>query len=397
MSGPLGLFGGNFDRLKPVPPGSGSGADDRLKPVPLLLLCTDLARGGAETQVALLARELRARGWAVHVASLVEPSAFWEELKAAGIPVHSLGMTPGRADARGLFRLLSILRRVRPAVLHCHLFHANILGRLARLAVPVPRVISTLHSLAESGRSKPDVRWRDRAYRLTDRLSNCTSAVCAAVAERHVAARAVRREKVHIVPNGVDTDQFRPDPARRDAVRAALGAGVEFVRLAAGRLMWKKDYPTMLRAMARQPAGVLWIAGEGPLEAELQAQARESGVRVRFLGERADLPELMNAADALVLSSVVEGLPMVLLEAAASGLPCVTTRAGGAAEAVENGRTGFVTESGDAEALAAAMGRLAGMGAEARFEMGRAARALALERFDLRAVVARWEAIYRER
>lgn len=119
----------------------------------MVLPTTSLARGGAETQVALLAIAL-ARGWAVHVVSLVGQNAFDAELAAAGVEVHSLGMKPGRADLRGAARLAVLLRRVRPAVLHCHMFHANLMGRLARLAFPIPRVISTLHSMAEGGRAR---------------------------------------------------------------------------------------------------------------------------------------------------------------------------------------------------------------------------------------------------
>jgi glycosyltransferase involved in cell wall biosynthesis len=375
---------------------------------PLVLLTTNLARGGAETQVALLAVELRRRGWAVHVASMVEPSAFQGELSAAGVELHWLGMEPGRPGLRGVARLAAILRAVRPAVLHCHMFHANLLGRLARLAFPVPRVISTLHSLAESSRRSPEIVRRDRLYRLTDSLADCTVAVCQAVAERHATAGATRRARLRVIPNGVDTAKFRPDEARRAATRRAMNVGGEFVWLAAGRLMWKKDYPTMLRAAAllnaaallrtaaQLPGSALWIAGGGPLEGELSALARELGVNAQFLGPRDDLPALMNAADGLVLSSVVEGLPMVWLEAAASGLPGVSTDVGGAGEVVLDGRTGFLAPSGDAHALANTMARLAGLPPEARREMGRQARAVAEARFALQVVASQWERLYSE-
>ncbi len=363
---------------------------------PVMLLTTSLARGGAETQVALLAAALRERGWAVHVVSLVEPGGLQTELATAGVEVHSLGMKPGRPDPRGAARLAAVLRRVRPTVLHSHMFHANLMGRLARLAFPIPRVISTLHSLAESSRRSADVRWRDRLYRMTDSLADCTVAVCRAVGERHVAARAVRPGKLRVIPNGVDTARFRPDDSRRARTRGALGASREFVWLAAGRLMWKKDYPALLRAAALQPGCALWIAGTGPLEGELRALARELGVNASFLGAREDMPDLMNAADALVLSSVVEGLPMVLLEAAASGLPSVATAAGGSDEVVIDAQTGFLTPCGDVEALAHSMARLAALPEEARLEMSRAARAAMMERFDLRMVASQWERLYRE-
>ena len=103
---------------------------------------TNIARGGAETQVAGLAIELRQRGWDVHIVSLVKPSAFEEELGAAGVPLHF----------NGVVRLPFVIRRLRPQILHCHMFHANIAGRLLRLIMPFRGVICTLHSVAESGR-----------------------------------------------------------------------------------------------------------------------------------------------------------------------------------------------------------------------------------------------------
>ncbi len=358
---------------------------------PVLLLTTNLARGGAEAQVALLAEALHSRGWEVDVASLVEPTAFREELTAAGIRVHSLGMRPGSGDPRGIGRLAAILRRLRPTVLHSHMFHANVLARLARLVFPIPRVIGTLHSIAESGRGSEDVRGRDRVYRLTDRLADVTVGVSEAVAARHVVGGAVPQARVKVIPNGVDPSKYRPDADVRARMRAELGVGDEFLWLAAGRLIWKKDYPTLLAAMERLKGGLLYIAGAGPLEGELRALA---GRRVRFLGARGDLPPLLNAADGLALSSVIEGMPMVLLEAAASGLPCVATRAGGAEEVVAHGETGYLVPCGDAGALATEMSRLMELPPESRKALGRAARERALARFDIHRIAEQWEALY---
>jgi glycosyltransferase involved in cell wall biosynthesis len=360
------------------------------------LLTTSLDRGGAETQVAALAIELARRDYPVAVISLLAPTAFTVELMDAGVQVFSLHMRPGVADPRGLARLIRFLVRFRPHILHSHLFHANILARLARLVVPVPIIVSTLHSVSESGRRRVDTRMRDLAYRMSDPLADRVVAVCEAVARRHVSCRAVLPDKLRVIPNGVDIRVFRPDGERRERMRRELGLDASFVWLAAGRLMWKKDYPTMLRAFAARRGGVLLVAGTGPQSAELESLARELGADVRWLGARADIAALMNAADALVLSSVVEGLSMVLLEAAASGLVTVATDAGGAREAIVEGETGYVVPVGNVDALASAMECVATFDPVERERMSQAARERAVALYDLSGVATQWEMCYQE-
>ncbi|MGC9970679.1 MAG: glycosyltransferase [Bryobacteraceae bacterium] len=362
----------------------------------VVLLSTNLARGGAEAQVVQLAAGLGQRGWDVNIISMLAPSAFEEELAAAGVPVFSLRMRPGSASLAGFVRLASILRKLRPQILHCHMFHANLLGRVVRLICPLPVVISTAHSILESSRQSGEARGRERLYRMTDRLSDAMVAVCDAGARRYAEAGVAPERKLRVIPNGVDTKRFQPDAEVREETRHRLGAGHEFVWLAAGRLHWKKDYPTMLRAFASQQLGLLLIAGEGPEESALRALAAELKANVRFLGLRADVPELMNAANGFLLSSTVEGLPLALLEAASSALPCVATDAGGVAEIVLDGRTGFLVPPGDPAALGAAMCRLRGTTPQVRRQMGQAAREHAVAHFDMAVVVARWERLYEE-
>jgi glycosyltransferase involved in cell wall biosynthesis len=334
------------------------------------LLSTGLDRGGAELHLAALAKGLKARGWEVSVLSLRGGEL------AAGLNAH--------AFPKGLLRF-------RPQILPAHLYHANVAARLARLILPVPVVISTVHSIAESGRNSTNIRWRDLAYRFTDALADATVFVSTAAADRHLSTSAVSAGRTQVIPNGIDTALFHPDPDRRRQTREALGLHDEFVWLAAGRLMWKKNYPLMLDAM-RQQQGVLLIAGEGP---DAEALRTSAPANVRFLGARSDIPDLMNAADAVVLSSGVEGLPLVLLEAAASGLPCVATAVGGVPEAVLDGRTGFVVPPGDAPALSAAMTRLASLAENDRRSMSAAAREYAQVRFAIDSVVDQWESLYR--
>jgi glycosyltransferase involved in cell wall biosynthesis len=262
------------------------------------------------------------------------------------------------------------------------MFHANIMGRLLRMIMPFDAVICTLHSVAESKRSSGTVRHRDLAYRLTDRLASATVAVSEAVAARHREAKAAREPLV--IPNGIETDLYRPDWDSRQRIRRELGIGDDFTWIAAGRLMWKKNYPLLLEAFASLSRGRLLIAGAGPDEAELRKQA---GANVLFLGQREDLPAVLNAADGFVLSSTVEGMPLALLEAGATALPCIATDVGGVRET----GIGIVVEP---DGLASCMERIMNMAPEVRTELGQASRRRVIEQYSLDAVVTQWEALY---
>jgi glycosyltransferase involved in cell wall biosynthesis len=282
--------------------------------------------------------------------------------------------------APGLLKIPALIRALHPDILHAHMFHANMLARVLRLALPIPVVINTIHSLAESSR-KSDVIWRrDLAYRITAFLPDMTVAVSQAAADRHIQAKCVKLERLQVIPNGIDTTLFRPAETREPR---------EFKWLAVGRLHWKKDYPTLLNAFAELPRGRLLIAGSGPEEPELR---RMSPKRVDFLGQRADTPELMRNVDAFVLSSVIEGLPVVLLEAAASGLPAVATDAGGVRET----HPALLVPTKDPTALAGAMAALMDMSEAQRLELGREARARAVANWDWSVIVERWLKLYRE-
>ena len=357
----------------------------------LLYVSTGLGRGGAETQVVALARTFRARGWDVRVVTLIPPAAFADELAAAGVPVVSLGMRRGRPTLGGLLAYVRLVRDWRPDVIHAHMVHANLLTRVLRPLAPAPVVISTAHSVDEGG------RFRERLYRLTDPLADLTTNVSRAAVERYVAVGAAPAGRIRFVPNGVDLHRFQPDPERRARVREALGVD-GFLWLTVGRFEPPKDYPNLVSALAALGDGPwsLAVAGDGPLRSETEAlvAARDLTGHVRLLGPRTDVPDLLCAADGFVLASAWEGLPMVLLEAAATGLPIVCTDVGGNGEVVEDGVTGRLVPARDAAALGAAMAALMQTPRDARGAMGAAGAAHVRRAFDLERVADLWSSIY---
>jgi len=361
----------------------------------LLFLTTGLAYGGAETQVVRLATRLKLRGWEVSVVSLMPPKAYVEDLEAAGIPVFSLGIRRKLPDPRPVLRLARIIRKWQPDVVHSHMVHANLLARIVRPLAPFPILVCTAHSIDEGG------RLREVLYRLTDLFCDLTTQVSQAGLERYVHVGAVPRHKIRYIPNGVDTERFKPNLEDRLKVRKELGVD-GFVWLAVGRFDPQKDYPNMVQAFARvvhkHSNAILLIVGDGPLRETMENMARELGAEkyVKFLGIRRDIPQLMNAADAYVMSSSWEGMPNVLLEASATGLPIVATDVGGNREVVLDGITGFLVPPRNPEALAEAMLRMMDLPEEKRREMGKAARKHVEDNFSLNRVVDMWEALYKE-
>lgn len=364
----------------------------------ILMVATDLTFGGAETQVMRLAGEFKARNWQVSVACLVGPHAYVDQLERQGIRVHALGMRRGLPDPRAITRLRSLVKSFAPDVVHCHMFHANILGRVTRLTCRMPALICTIHNLRETSERGGPTRYKEFLYRLTDRLSSRTTIICRAAFDRHVQVGAVPRNRLQIIPNGVDTDVFSPSEELRLNARKALGVDSEFVWLAVGRLVSQKDYPNLFRALTLldHKRFVVLIAGNGPLEAALRDECARLGIGacVRFCGTREDMVPLYNAADSFVMSSAFEGLSVALLEAASMGLPAVVTRTGGNAEIVKDGRTGYVIPPADHEALGSAMERIMTASTESRRAMGDAARRHCTQHYRTSTVVNQWIELY---
>lgn len=357
---------------------------------------TSSGMGGAEQEVCHLATEFRRRGWEVAVISMLPLEAPVADLAALGVQTFSLGMRRGVPDPRALVRLGRILRRWRPDVLHAHMIHANLLGRLTRLFVPTPFVISTIHSENEGA------QWRYVAYRMTNGLSDVTTTV-SKVAELEATRRgAAPAGSILVVPNGLSAAPYARDQSVRDRMRAALDLGDRFTWLAVGRLVEVKGYADMVAAFAEarreHPAASLLIAGVGPLEADIRAEARRLAVEdsVHLLGLRSDVPALMQAADGFVMTSRWEGLPMVLLEAGASGLPVVVTDVGGSRDAVLPEVSGYLTPAAEPAESARAMGRVMAMGEVDRHAMGAAGRRHVHATFDIGAVADTWDELYRQ-
>lgn len=358
----------------------------------IVYVLTSLGMGGAEKQVLALAGRVAQRG---HTVALLILRPRVAEEWPTSLPVVHLEMrkTPMSVLA-AIARGRSFLKEFRPDLLHSHSFHANIVARLLKNFLPATPVVSTVHSVNEGG-------WpRMLAYRLTDPLTRMTTAVSRAAADRIVRLKAVPQDKCVVVHNGIDTAEFAPNPDRRAQVRTQFGVNGEFIWLTVGRLVPAKDYPNLLRAFARLRAlrtdAQLWVAGDdsGGEGSSLRTLAAELGLEtsVRRLGLRRDLPGLLDAADAFVLASAWEGMPLALGEAMAMEKPVVATDVGGVRELV--GDAGVLVPPKSPGALAQAMLALMQTKSEGRGALGRAARERIANQFSIDAIADRWEALY---
>lgn len=364
----------------------------------ILFLSTSMGLGGADQQLLSAAQVLRGRGHEIRIVSLTPLGPMGLQARSLGLTTDSLEMRRGVPDPRGLFRLARIVRGYRPDVVHSHMVHANLMARALRTLVPVPVLVSTIHNVYEGGSLLM------AAYRLSNGLVDHMTIISQAAADRFVGERIVPAELLSVIANGVDTERMRnvPPNARADLRRSVDAGPAAFVWLAVGRFEIAKDYPTMLRAFAvvraRAEQARLVIVGQGSLQAQAEALAAELGLTpaVRFLGARDDVPAVMAAADGYVMSSAWEGMPMVLLEAAAAGLPIVATAVGGNGEVVRDERSGFLVPARDPDALGRAMLRLMALPEGERRAMGEDGRDHVRSSYGLHRVAERWERVYRD-
>jgi glycosyltransferase involved in cell wall biosynthesis len=339
--------------------------------------------GGAERQVLLLSRGLASRGLQVTVITLSGSRPSDADLDSDRIEFLSLGMRKAWVDWGGWVRYLRWHRAHQPDIVHAHLPHAVWFARFVRVIAPVRVVLETIHT------SKAPWPFHCLCRRVTAPLASYTTCVSQAVADSALQAGLVSRSKMTVLANGVELP-----PLPTSAIPAAAG---EFRWLAIGRLAPVKDYPTLLRAMSLLPPQTsLTIAGSGPEEAALRdlATSLELGSRVHFAGFQADTRPLLCRSDALVLSSLWEGLPMNLLEAAAAGLPVVATRGAGTPEALIEGVTGYLVPPANPLALADSMLNLMSLPAASRRAMGQRGREFVAQNFSLEVILDSWLQLY---
>lgn len=346
------------------------------QPVGVVRVCQllhSLTVGGAEVLARSIALGLRER---IHFSfvCLDELGEIGEQLREEGFQVTVLGRRGGLDLGCGR-RLRAVLQRHQADIVHAHQYTPFFYATLARgLGKRFPILFT------EHGRHFPDSPSRKR--RLYNRicLRRCDRIVGVGQAVEHalVSNEGIPSRRVEVIYNGVPLVRFsRTPPGVRSEVRQELSLVTdEFVVVQIARLDYLKDHRTaidaMARLVARVPGARLLLVGDGPERSGIEHEIDRLGLGhiVRLLGVRRDVERLLAAADALLLTSISEGIPVTLIEGMAARLPVVSTDVGGVAEVVRDGETGFLAPAHDGSGLADALQRLAA-DATLRVVMGR--------------------------
>ncbi len=368
------------------------------KKIKVAVFLNSVVRGGVEEHVILLCKNLsKERFESIVVCPPLLAELIEDDLEGFARVV--------RIDIRSfsslgeIMNLYRFLRKEGVDIVHSHLFFASRMSHfIARLA-GVPVTIETGH-IREAWR-KGFLRtfyYIDRFYaRFTDRFI----AVSEAVAKYFVEVKGIGRERITVIANGINTGKFEPgttDEAREFRSKLAIDKNSPLISVVA-RLDLQKGHTYLIKAapsiIEKYPDIIFLIVGIGATLESLKAEVAALGLDKSFIfaGFRKDIPAVMNGSDIIVLPSLYEGMPLAVIEAALSARPIVATAVDGTPEVLQDNETGLLVPPSDPESLSRAIIKLLDDPARAA-RMGRAARAHALTRFDIKRQARETEELY---
>ncbi len=362
------------------------------RPVRLLLVVDSLEVGGAERHVADLASALHSKGYEVEVACSIA-DGLSKPLEGAGVPVRPLtGRLVKRrvsvAYARGIRRLL---REGRFDLVHAHIFASAVAAAIATRGTRLPLVVT------EHTEASWQNWWARRVSRWVYRRAKHMIAVSTPIERRLIERDGVPPDLVTLIPNAVIPASDEPP----DVAGALPDGWLEGPLVGVfARLQPEKGVANFLKAAARVsrifPEARFIVVGDGPLREKLLGLAERVGLegRVRFLGYRADARALIGLTDVLMVPSLTEGSPLIVLEGMAAGVPVVASAVGGIPDQIRHGEEGILVPPGDPGALSDALGALLRDPAHAR-RLGEAGRRRAQNEFNHETLVRCIEGIYK--
>ncbi|MEW6263003.1 MAG: glycosyltransferase family 4 protein [Thermodesulfobacteriota bacterium] len=331
----------------------------------------------------------------------LESEKYKDIFQQLGLPYHLLetprGLNPPR-DLISLLKLIRIIRREKPDVLHTHSSKAGAIGRLAGWLCRVPLILYTPHCMYY----QLAAGWKRRLFFWIEKALAGLGHYLIAVSpsEYEELARDFGKQRVILIPNGLDLDSIHVPPGAKAALWASLKLKeTDKIVLSVTRLSPQKDVLTLLKAAEvlkkDLPEAVFLIAGDGELAEELKAYAQQAGLEttVRFLGWREDVYALLDLCQVKVLTSLAEGLPYAVLEASALAKPVIGAGSTGLRDCIVPGRTGFLFPPGDYLTLARYIKNIL-LDPDLAVSLGRNGRGFVEEKFSLKAMIRKTEELY---
>lgn len=356
----------------------------------ILYVITGLGLGGAEKVVCDLADQMVNKGHIVKIAYLtgdavVKPSS-------NNIEIVYLGLNDFKSLLKASIKYQKLINTFHPDVVHAHMVHANIFARLNRLTQSIPKLICTAHNSNEGGKI------RMLAYKYTTSLSDINTNVSKEASKALINKGAFTEENLITVYNGIDLDKFNIGKTNNDVGLIDKN----FIScISVGRFNEQKDYPNLLNAIALLDKKLeipvkFQIAGDGELRPELESLINKLNLNanIELLGNRKDIPQLLNNSKFFILSSKHEGLPTVVIEAMACGCFVIATDCGGTAEIM--GDTGILVPPQDSKALAAAIQKSLSLSDDEIAQNNIKARKRIKDLFSLEKSVEKWLKIYEQ-
>ncbi|MCK4905796.1 glycosyltransferase [bacterium] len=359
-------------------------------------LITELNIGGAENSLYQLVTHLNSKRFSPVVYSLSGEGKIADKLRDKGIEVICLG-AKSKLDITVFFKLIKLLHRKKPHVLHTYLFHANFIGRIAGWLNRIPIIISTIQ-----------VMEKEKLYHLyLDMLTQwmVNKEVCVSKQLEEFTRKRVKisSSKLVTIYNAVDITSVKPlqVEAKNELTRNLSLSGFHPIIGTVARLTTQKGIPYLLKAfqliLKNFPDCCLLVVGQGPQKQGLETLSEGLGIssNVKFLGFREDINEIMNLMDVFVLPSLWEGLPLTILEAQALSKPVVATSVSGSKEIIKDGENGFLAHPKDSQSLALYTNILL-ENSKMREEFGKKGKEFVNKNFSLDRMVKDTEKLYEE-
>lgn len=351
--------------------------------------------GGSQTHLTHVLRQLDRTRFEPTLYCLTGEGVLLDTVRELGVPVIAPAPGLGFKGAALMLRIGALTRAFRAArvdIVHNYLLRANLVGSVSARLARVPLVLCSKRGCHD--RRGFELVSAKIGNRLADRVTVNAEAVRDFVHDNE----GCPREKMVVIPSGVDTDRFRPLPAAAFKARLGLLESRRVVGVVT-RMRVRKGVEEFIRAIGRlresQPDTHGVIVGEVSLDDTLQALVRALGLQdhLSLLGRRSDMPEVLSAFDVFVLSSHDEGMSNAILEAMAMEKAVVATDVGGTGEVVRHGQSGLLVPPKDPEALALAIGEVLSQPARA-LEMGRLGRRIVEQNFSAHSMVRQMERLY---